>query len=94
MNVEIQFLVQMFVKHGHKIIFLEILVKEYNNSNKKKRQLHQLKKKIPWAPNIGPKIRKELKKVKKEVTFTYGKNLKSILCENSTKILRNSHPGV
>ena len=36
MNVEIQFLVQMFVKHGHKIIFLEILVKEYNNSNKKK----------------------------------------------------------
>ena len=62
--------------------------KEDNYTNSKKKN-----KKKPWAPNIGPKIIKEFKKVNKEVTFTSGKNLKSILGENKTKLLRNSHPG-
>ena len=25
---------------------------------------------MPWVPNIGPKIRKEFKKVNKDITFT------------------------
>ena len=52
------------------------------------------KKKIPWVPNIGPKIRKEFKKVNKDITFTSGKNLQSILCQKKSKLLPNSHPGV
>ena len=52
------------------------------------------RKKIPWIPNIGPKIRKEFKKVNKDITFTSGKNLQSILCQNKPKLLPNSHPGV
>ena len=51
-------------------------------------------KKIPWVPNIGPKIKKEFKKVNKDITFTSGKNLQSILCQNKPKLLPNSHPGV
>ena len=43
---------------------------------------------------IGPKIRKEFKKVNKDITFTSGKNLRSILCQNKPKLLPNSHPGV
>ena len=31
-------------------------------------------KKILWLPNIKPKIRKEFKKVNKNITFTSGKN--------------------
>ena len=45
-------------------------------------------------PNIGPKIRKEFKKVNKDIIFTSGKNLQSILCQNKAKLLPNSHPGV
>ena len=45
-------------------------------------------------PHIGPKIRKEFKKVNKDITFTSGKNLQSILCQNKAKLLPNSHPGV
>ena len=47
-----------------------------------------------WVPNIGPKIRKEFKKVNKDITFTAGKNLQSVLCQNKLKLLPNSHPGV
>ena len=51
-------------------------------------------KKTPWVPNIGPKIRKELKKVNKDIIFTSGKNLQNILCQNKPQLLPNSHPGV
>ena len=51
-------------------------------------------KKIPWVLNIGPKIRKEFKKVNKGITITSGKNVQSILCQNKPKLLPNGHPGV
>ena len=51
-------------------------------------------KKIPWVPNIGPKIRKISTKANKEITFTSDKNLQSILCQNKPKLLPNSHPVV
>ena len=41
---------------------------------------------------FGPKIRKELKKLNKDITFTSNKNVQSILCQNKPKLLPNSHP--
>ena len=66
----------MFVENGHKRTFLEALFKDYN-TKKKNNDSHNYtnSKKIPWVPNIGPKIRKELKKVNKGITFTPWKNL-------------------
>ena len=49
---------------------------------------------MPWVPNIEPKTRKEVKKVNKDITFTSGKNLQSILCQNKPKPIPNSHPRV
>ena len=43
---------------------------------------------------LDKKIRKELKKVDRDIFFTSGKNLQSILCQNKPKLLTNSHPGV
>ena len=61
---EIRFLVNMFVQNGHKRTFLEALVKDYNTKNKNSDNRNDSnRKKIPWIPNIGPKIRKESKKV-------------------------------
>ena len=92
---EIQFLVNMFVENGHKRTFLEALVKDYNTKKKNSDNRNYTNtKKIPWVPNIGPKIRKEFKKVNKDITFTSGKNLQSILCQNKPKLLPNSHLGV
>ena len=85
----------MFVENGHKRTFLEALVKDYNTKNKNSDTPNDTnRKKIPWILNIGPKIRKEFKKVNKGITFTFGKNLQSILCQNKPKLLPNSHPGV
>ena len=85
----------MFVENRLKRTFLETLVKDYNAKKKNNdSRNHTNSKKIPWVPNIGPKIRKEFKKVNKKITFTSGKNLQSILCQNKPKLLPNSHPGV
>ena len=35
-----------------------------------------------------------MKKVKTDITFTSGKNLQNILCQNKPKLLSNSHLGV
>ena len=85
----------MFVENGHQRTFLEALVKDYNTKNKSGDNRNDTnRKKIPWISNIGPEIRKEFKKVNKDITFTSGKNLQSILCQNKPKLLPNSHPGV
>ena len=55
----------------------------YTNSNK-----------ISWVPNTELTIRKQYKKVNKDVTFTSSKKLKSILGQNKRKLLPNSHPGM
>ena len=47
----------MFVENGHKETFLE--VKDYNTKNKNSDNSNDTsRKKIPWIPNSGPKIRK------------------------------------
>ena len=45
-------------------------------------------------PILGPKLRKEFKKKKIKTVFTSGVNLKSILCQNKSKLIPNSYPGV
>ena len=47
-------------------------------------------KRILWAP-IRPKIRKEFKKVSRDITFTSDKKLQSTLYQNRPKLLPNSH---
>ena len=85
----------MFVEKGHNRTFLEALVKDYNTKSKNSDNRNDTnRKKILWIPNIGPKIRKEFKKLNKDITFTSGKNLQRILCQNKPKLLLNSHPGV
>ena len=76
--------------------YLEALVKDYDTKNKNSDNRNDINwKKIPWIPNIGPKIWKvKQKQVNKDITFTSGKNLQSILCQNIPKLLANSHPGV
>ena len=70
-----------------------------NNKNNRKnntenRDYSNLKK-LPWIPNISPKIKREFKKIGKDSTFTSGKNLQQILCQkNMPKLLPNSQPGV
>ena len=85
----------MFVENGHDRTFPEALFKDYNTKNKNSDTPNDTnRKKIPWIPDIGPKIRKEFKKVNKGITFTSGKNLQSILCQNKPKLLPNVHPRV
>ena len=69
----------MFVEneHQHQRTFLEASVKDYNTKNKNSDNRNDTnRKKISWIPNIGPKIKKEFKKVNKDITFTSDKSLK------------------
>ena len=50
--------------------------------------------KLPWVPILGPKLRKEFKKKDIKTVFTSGANLKSILCQNKSKLMPYSYPGV
>lgn len=93
---EEQFLIDMFVENGHNKSFLQKLVVEFNNNRNKQhlKQDYSNMKKVPWIPLIGPKIKKEFKKVGKNIAFTSSKNLQQILCQNKPKLLPNSHPGI
>ena len=84
-----QFLIDIFVENGHKKTFLENLVKDYNDKKKNNNNSSNYtnSKKIPWLLNIGPKIRKEFKKINKDITSTSGKNLQSVQCQNKPKLL-------
>ena len=61
---------------------------EYNNkknnknnheNNTQNRDYTNLKK-LPWIPNVSPKIKREFKKIGKDIAFMLGKNLQQILC--------------
>ena len=68
---------------------------KYNHENNTENREYKDLKKLPWIPNIGPKIKHEFKKIGQDITFTLGKNLQQILCErNKPKLLPNSQPGV
>ena len=50
--------------------------------------------KLPWVPILGPSFQKEFKNRVIKTIFTSGANLESILCQNKSKLLPNSYPGV
>ena len=43
---------------------------------------------------LGSKLRKKFKKKDIKTVFTSGANLKSILCQNKSKLIPNSYPGI
>ena len=47
---------------------------------------------LPWGPMLGPKLRKEFKKKDIKTMFTSG--AKSVLCQNKSKPLPTSYPGI
>ena len=49
---------------------------------------------IPWIPILGPKLRRIFKKHNVKTIFTSSPNLKSLLCDNKSKLPLNSQPGV
>ena len=59
---ETQFLIDIFVENGNNRTFLENLVKDYNVKKKNNDRRNYTNAKIPWVPNIGPKIREQLKR--------------------------------
>ena len=50
--------------------------------------------KLPWVPKLGSKLRKEFKKYGIKTIFTSGRNLKNLICRNTSKLLPNSFRGV
>ena len=100
---EEKFLIDMFVENGHNKQLLKNLVMKYNNkknnknnrkNNTENRDYSNLKK-LPWIPNISPKIKREFQKIGKDIAFTSQKNLQQILCQkNKPKLLPNSQPRV
>ena len=50
---------------------------------------------FPWIPNISRKIKREFKKIGKDIAFTFGQNLNQIVCQkNKPKLPPKSEPGV
>ena len=98
-----KFLMDMFLENGHNKQLWKNLVVGHNNKKNNKnnhesstqnRDYTNLKK-LPWIPNISPKIKREFKKIGKDIAFMLGKSLQQILCQkNEPKILPNSQPGV
>ena len=92
----------MFVENDHNKQVLKNLVVKYNNKkNNKNNHENSIQsrdctnlKKSPWIPNSS-KIKREFKKIGKNIAFTSGKNLQQILFQkNKPKLLPNSQPGV
>ena len=94
LDEDLNFLVDMFVENGHGQNYLNSIINENKhqapNTENKDSNIVQL----PWIPLIGPKIRKELQKTGCKVIFTSATKLKNILCNNKSKLLLNSYPGV
>ena len=98
---EIDFLIDIFTENGHNRNTLANIATEYlqninkpksNNQNNTKNTKNIIK--LPWVPILGPKLRKEFKKKDIKTVFTSGANLKSILCQNKSKVIPNSYQGV
>ena len=94
LDEELNFLVDMFVGNGHDRNHLYSIIRENKRQAPKTENTGGNISKLPWIPNIGPKIRKELWKTRCKVTFTSAIKLKNILCNNKSKLLPNSYPGV
>ena len=91
---ELNFLVDMFVENGHDRNHLYSIIRENKHQAPKYENTDSNIVKLPWIPIIGPKIRKELRKTGCRVIFTSVAKLKNILCNDKSKLLPNSYPGV
>ena len=100
---EEKFLMDIFVENGHNKQFLKNFLIKYNNKKNNKNNNenntenldYKNLNKLPWIPNISPKIKRESKKIGKDTAFTSGKNLQQIFCQkNELKLLPNSQPVV
>ena len=95
---ETDFLIDIFTENGRNRNTLTNIATEYlRNINKPKSNYQNNTKntkniiKLPWVPILGPKLRKEFKKKDIKTVFTLGANLKSILCQNKSKLIPNSY---
>ena len=86
----------MFIENGYNIKQITDLIEEFTNNHDRERKKEEDKPivKMPWIPKIGPKIRKEMKNIGYKTIFTSSNNLKNILCNNKSKLIPNSFPGV
>ena len=84
----------MFVENGHDRNHLYSIIPENKHQAPKSENTVSNIVKLPWIPIIAPKIRKELRKTGCRVIFTPAAKLKNILCDNKSKLLPNSYPGV
>ena len=91
---EIDFLIDIFTENGHKRNTLTNIATEYwRNINKPKSNDQNSTKntkniiKLPWVPILSLNFRKEFKKKDIKTVFTLGANLKSILCQNKSKLI-------
>ena len=50
--------------------------------------------KLPWVPKLEPKLRNEFLNFGIKTIFTSGRNLKSLICRNKSKLLPSSFPGI
>ena len=91
---ELKFFVDMLVENGHDRNHLYSIIRENKHQAPKSENTDSNIAKLPWIPIIGPKIRKELRKTGCRVIFTSAAKLKNILCNNKSKLLPNSYPGV
>ena len=84
----------MFVENGHDRNHLYSIIQENKHQAPKYENTDSNIVKLPWIPIIAPKIRKELRKTGCRVIFTSAAKLKNILCNNKSKLLFKSYPGV
>ena len=98
-----KFLMDIFLENGHtKQLWKNLVVGHSNKKNNKNNHENSTQnrdytnlKKLPWIPNISPKIKREFKKIGKDIAFMLGKSLQQILCQkNKPKLLPNSQPRV
>ena len=97
---EIDFLINIFTENGYNRNTLTNIATEYlRNINKPKSNDQNNTKntkniiKLSWVPILGPKLWKEFKNKDIKTVFTSGANLKSILCQNRSKLIPSSYPG-
>ena len=79
---EEKFLIYMFVENDQNKQLLKNLVIKYlnekndnNHENNTENWDYKNIKKLPWIPNISPKVKREFKKIGKDIAFTSIKNL-------------------
>ena len=73
----------MLVENGDNKQLLKNLIIKYNNEknnnsnqeNNTEKRYYKILKKLPWIPNISPKIKRKFKKIGKDIAFMSWKNL-------------------